>query len=68
MELLIQDIRTYLNDKTTIRGFTRERLEHLMANKFDSIQGYEIRFLVLWSGLYLYQFESTYEISIDDLN
>lgn len=67
MKLLKQDIRAYLEYKSTIKGFTHERLQELLVNDFKGITGYEIRFLILWSGLYLYQFENTYEFTIDDL-
>lgn len=61
------DIEEHLKEKRTIRGFTRERLQELIAGDFEGIQGYEIRFLLVWSELYLYQFEKAYEILIDDL-
>jgi|GEM_PF-3961625 hypothetical protein len=67
MFTLIEDILEYLVHNPTIRGFTRERLEELMKNKFSDITGYEFRFLVNWSGIYLYQFEELYQISVSEI-
>ena len=65
METLIKDIKIYLQDHTTIRGFSRERLDELIAGKMEGTQGYEWRFLILWSDLYLFEFEFLYNITVN---
>jgi hypothetical protein len=67
MEKLINDISTYLETNNSIRGFTRERINELLAGSLKGITGYELRFLILWSDLYVYQFEELYNLKVDTL-
>jgi hypothetical protein len=64
MDLLISDIGKYLENHRTIKGFELIRLEQLVKERFQTIQGYEWFLLVSWSGKYLHHFEMHYGVSI----
>ena len=63
---LIADIKIHLESNTTIRGFSRDRLEELVTMKFENVHSYEWIFLLTWSGLYVFEFEKKYGVTITD--
>lgn len=61
---LAEDITAYLENNSRITGFTSQRLQEIIANNFSDVKGYEWRLLVVWSGLYVFQFEELYNVKI----
>ena len=60
MKELIDDIK----EAGKVRGFTHDRLQQLMKTEFRDCQGYEWRLLLVWSEMYLCDFEKLYNLQI----